>query len=129
MLHQVLGIFLRSEVESVRRRMRRVVFGGFIALLLLLAFVFAIVAFFLWLATHYAPWLAALIVVAVLLFAVLLLWAASQIGGRERSRRRTEHQMQAALNAALANGKGETSLATVATALAVGFAVGRGLSK
>lgn len=130
MLHQILGVVLRSEVVNMRRSARRAVLGGGVAFLLLLAVIFAVISFFLWLATFNEPWLAALIVTGVLLGAALLLWAVGQVRVQSATRRRTEDQFQAAMDAALATAKkGDSSLAVMAAVLAAGYGIGRGLSK
>jgi len=130
MLRQFLGVMVHGEFEGIRRRMRRAALNLAALAFALLALFFAFVALFLRLAIAYEPWLAALIVGAILLLAALTLWGAGRIGYAAASRRRSQTRARTALDeAAMALKAEDTSIAALAAVLAIGFAIGRGISK
>lgn len=132
MLRQVLGAVARNEIQGLKRRSVAAAFGLASAFLISLALIFGFIGFFLWLVTLYQPWKAALIVGAVLLIGALALWLMGKITTRSVSGAHAQRNadMEAVFDEASAAMKtDEASLTAVSAALAVGFAIGRKISK
>ena len=131
-LRQVLGAVAQKELKGMKRRALAAGFALAVAFLVSLAAAFGILALFLWLATRYEPWQAALIVVGALILGALLIWIIGRLvaSSASRSRGRADVRMRAMLDeASLSMKTNETSLTAITTALAIGFAIGRRISK
>lgn len=131
-LRQLLGAVAQNELQGIKRRATVAGFTLAAAFLVSLASVFAFLALFLWLLTQFEPWQAALIVVAALLLGALMVWLAGRLvaGGASRSRSRSNVRMQAMLDEAARNtSRDDVSVPAITTALALGFAIGRRISK
>ena len=131
MLSQVIKAVAQSELQVVKRRATAAGFALASAFLVSLALVFAFLALFLWLMTRMEPWLAALIVVGALLVGALMIWLLGRLVARSAaSRTRADPQVQAIFDeASVAMKKDGVSVTAASTALAIGFAIGRRITK
>lgn len=133
MLSQIVRALAGSELDGIRRKATEAGFALAAVFLASLAFVFGFVALFLWLMTLFAPWQAALIVGAALLAGALATWGLGRlVAGRRRrvARLRADAGLQALLDeTARGVRKGDASMSFISTALAIGFAIGRRMSK
>lgn len=132
MLMRILGAVARRELRGIRRRITALAFGLAGALVAGLALVFAFLALFLWLATRFEPWQAALIVVAVLFLIACVVWFAGRMVVRRaaRSDNAAEAHIQAVLDEiGLGSTRTEAPFATVGSALAIGYSIGRKLPR
>ncbi len=131
MLTKVLKVVAHSEVQAVKRRVTAAGFALAAAFLVGLALVFALLSLFLWLMTQLEPWVAALILFGGLIVGALLLWLIGKlIAQRAGARARKAPELQALLDEMSGFSKMDGVAVTAAsTALAIGFAIGRRLTK
>ena len=129
---QIIGSLARSELEAVKRKTASVGFLIAATGFLFLAAFFAFLALFLWLREYFEPWQAASIVVGALVACALLMLLVSKLLGRRHTRsfEGSNARLSVMIDEASTKLKKEDITASaVGTALAVGFAIGRKISK
>lgn len=129
---QILRAVARSELEGVKQKTASVGFLIAATGFLILAASFLFLALFLWLTEQFEPWQAALIVVGALVSCAFLLLLVGKLLVRRRARsvNGSDARLSAMIDEASTNlTKEELSASAIGTALAIGFAIGRKISK
>ena len=135
MIGKIISAVMAREVAEIRRRASGAAVLLVALVLLLFAVLFGLFALYLWLSTFYAPWKAAVIVAAAVLFVaiVLALVGRSTMSGRKRHQAvRQEEALATALTSEPSPEPAETRRQKVTVAVAaamLGIIIGRTISK
>lgn len=134
MVEDLIGLILRSQAPTLRRKATGAVLEGAALGMAGLAAGFLLLGLFLWLASHMAPWLAAMIVAlaATVAAVVLMLIGRAFMRRRDRAARAPLAEFER-IAGAMASGehrpKEGDGPAMVAAALAAGIAFGRSMGR